>query len=129
MKTPFSIKCVVMAFALICISANAQKTKKPVANQYATIVQKLSQDIVLTNEQKMTIKLKTDSMDSKSKNALLGVIDSSYMDGNYSLRKDIINTVLTEEQKRVLNQKHEDKKLDILKKIKNPKTDTKNPTK
>jgi len=114
MKTTFTIKCFVMALAIICISANAQKTKKPVTNQYATIVQKCSQDIVLTNEQKIKIKFKTDSIYAKYKNNILGVKDSTYIKVNNVLRKDIIENVLTAEQKQVLRQKLEVKKQDIL---------------
>ncbi|MCX6307789.1 MAG: hypothetical protein NTY32_02785 [Bacteroidia bacterium] len=107
MKTPSLFKNVIMAFALICLSTNAQTSKKPVTSQYAPIVQKLSQDLVLSDQQKDIIRAKTDSIFQKHQNKKMGMKDTMFMKDMNTVRKDILDNVLTSDQKQILKQKKE----------------------
>jgi hypothetical protein len=107
MKNNLTFKIIVLFLVLICISANAQSTKKPVTNQYAPIVQKLSQDIVLSNQQKDIIKAKTDSIFQKHQNKKMGMKDTTFMKEMNTVRKDILEYVLTQDQKQLLQRKME----------------------
>lgn len=107
MKTSLSLKIIFMLFALFCISANAQSTKRPITNQYVLIVQKLSKDIVLSDQQKNIIKAKTDSVFQKHQNKEMGMKDTLYMKDMNTLRKDIIDNVLNSDQKKILLRKLE----------------------
>jgi hypothetical protein len=117
MKTTLTLKKNLLLLAIYCISANAQTTKGSMSDQYSRTAQKLSQDIILTDAQKSTIKVKIDSISQKHQNSKMGIRDSLYMKDMNAVRKEIFDSVLTQEQKLVFSQKFDNKKQEIVNKI------------
>jgi hypothetical protein len=116
MKSKKSTKVLVM-FVVLSVSTSymvfPQSLKTKASTKTTQIINKLNQDVVLTDKQKATIKIKMDSLAlnvQKDGEALSATSELAFSKGIKRICKEIQDSILTPEQVKLLKEKQEKRK-------------------